>query len=292
MKNLNINSAHFRRRADALWRGLVSLVSLFLPFRFGGNPKGFDVSLTTHGSRILLVGVSIASFCLGTQAVRNVYLRIDQEEKLTLLKRLALIGLRLKGVQVLRGPRRGPHGKYWQYLHSIWDGETPFMLIDDDVVYPSDTAALLFLGAKTYPTNVCLRSFWFGCDLKGASLYKRWEMCKTQSTSHAIFATNVGGIVVQPKFAHRLITLGEAYRDFCGSVDDVWFHWVAVHYDLPYTQLVRDFRNPPTIPRSQNSGLHMTVNVHGNDEAISKQYGKSDYKIIEKALYTKTDEGR
>lgn len=260
------------RKVKVVIRGLRSIMTLLLPARLGQNQDGLDLSLTSYGNRLIVVGVAIASFCQGSSAVRNIYLTVDDEEKLTVIKRFFLNILKAKGVIILRGTRRGPHSKYWYYLHTVWDGKRSFMLIDDDVIYERGIADLLFEGAKMSPFNVCVRSLKFQVEGDVAMPYKSWPTFSSRHTGRSVFATNVGGVVIESSFAHKLIELNERYQDHCRNADDIWFHWVSVEYDMPYTQVHSEFKNPTPIPFTQGGGLSNTVNVSGNDVSIRGLY--------------------
>lgn len=257
-------------------RFLYALISLFVPGRFGGNEDGIDVSMTSYGSRIAAAGIAIASFCLGSDAIRRVYFTIDNEERPAWWKSLIIKLLMQKGVEILRGPSRGPHSKYWYYLHNKWDGLSSFFLIDDDVVYKNGIADLLFTGAKDAPFNACVRALVFITNGVEAPSYRLWPICTNKRTGPDVFATNVGGVVVKMEFSQKLIELGETYKVHCKTVDDVWFHWVGLRYDMPTTQIVSEFVNPTPIPFTQATALSNTVNVRGNDLAVCGLYSQDD----------------
>lgn len=261
---------------------LRSAVALFSPGRFSHNPNGLDISLTSYGFRIAIVGFAISSFCLRSKSIRNIYLTIDSEEEISAIKSFFLRLLKAKGVRVIRGPRRGPHSKYWYYLHTYWDGDRAFMLIDDDVIYEPGIADLLSNSAKDAPFNVCVRALRFEVASGRVNPYRAWPLYTTCGTSSSIFATNVGGVVIKPIFAQKLIELGEQYQTCCKNADDVWFHWVSVRYDMPYTLATPDFRNPTPIPLSQGNALSTGVNLMGNDTSIRGIYSSEDVRALEK----------
>jgi hypothetical protein len=269
---------------------MLAATSCFFSRRgFGGNPNGFDVSLTSHGTRILTAGIAIASFCRGAACIRTVYFTIDEEEQITLLVRLALGLLRRRDVRVLIGNRRGPHSKYWHFLHQAWDGSSPFILIDDDVIYEGGLADLLVEGSKKWENNVCVRALRLGLKDETIQPYKSWSPCIQAVTAYDVFATNVGGVVIKPQFARKLIDLGEAYKQHCQTADDIWFHWISVRHRMPYTLLVPTFLNPQPIPGTQASALNSTINRSGNDGAIAVQYTEADMRVIKSfscALFT------
>jgi len=270
------------RRAKILIHGLRSVLAFLVPIRFYRNTNGLDVSLTSYGYRIFVVGIAISSFCHGSRAIRDVYLAIDDEEEITLLKRVVFFLLQVKGVRIIRGPRRGPHAKYWHYLHSQWNGERSFILIDDDVVYDPGTADLLCMGAVDAPFNACVRSLCFQADAQGTKPYRSWPLCTAAGTSPFVFATNVGGVVIRPVFAKKLVELGEGYQAHCKHADDVWFHWISVRYGMPYSQITPAFRNPTPIPFSQGGALSGTLNVAGNDISIRSTYSSVDLEAMMK----------
>jgi hypothetical protein len=258
----------------------VATIIFLLPIKINKNCNGLDVSVTSYGWRILTVGIAITSFCFGSNSIRNVYFTIDEEEYLNLLKLFLLRWLKIKGVNIIRGPRRGTHSKYWYYLHNYWDGHRPFMLIDDDVIYDRNTADILFKAAQGAEGNVCVRSLICKIDGDRISPYKTWHLCRRMQSGYEVFATNVGGVVISSKFARQLIKLGEAYRKHCNTVDDIWFHWVSLRYEMPYTQAVSKFCNPVPIPFTQGNALSNTINVSGNDQALCLQYDEIDINKI------------
>ena len=196
------------------------------------------------------------------------------------MRRLALRFLKAKGVYVLRGPRRGPHSKYWYYLHHVWDRKDPFILIDDDVIYAADIPEILKAGLQSAPFNVCVRALDCSGDENRLRPYKEWPIWRDCRTSRRIFATNVGGVGIHPAFALKLLYMDEAYREHCPSADDVWFHWLSLKFDMPYTQVVEGFCNPTPLPFSQRNALSTTVNVTGNDLSIQKLYGCDEITVL------------
>ena len=146
------------------------------------------------------------------------------------------------------------------------------MLIDDDVVYENGVADILRRRAEVSPFNACLRSLKFLVEKEVVRPYKSWPIYNTCHTGSSIFATNVGGVVIKPVFARRLIELGDLYQDHCRNADDIWFHWVSLQYNMPYTQVISDFKNPTPIPFTQGKGLSNTVNISGNDASIQGLY--------------------
>jgi hypothetical protein len=270
------------RQGSAIWRFTVAAWRfLLVPRAFGGNPHGLDVSLTSHGLRILSAGLAIASFCVGAKHIRAVYFTIDEEERVTPLIRIALWLLQRRGVRVLVGGRRGPHSKYYHFLRQVWDGKRAFVLIDDDVIYGRGLADLLIAGAERCEHNACVRALRFQIGDGIVAQYRNWPLCVEAARGYDVFATNVGGVAVKPKFARKLIELGEAFQIHCQSADDIWFHWIAVRYRMPYTLIVSGFINPQPIPWSQGDALNSTVNIAGNDLAIINQYTPDDIHNIQ-----------
>jgi hypothetical protein len=271
-----------KRVWKATWRFIVAVTNFILvPARFPCAEEGYDVALTSHGGRILIAGIAIASFCQGASYIRHIYLTIDSEERITPSVRLAFWLLRRKGIRLIFGSRRGPHSKYWYFLHNVWNGERPFILIDDDVIYARGLADVLFQGASQCEYNACVRSLNFGKFNGRPTPYRIWRICEQAVSGYEVFATNVGGVVIKPSFARKLKELGESYMEHCRSNDDIWFHWVAVRHRMPYTQLLSEFVNPPPIPGTQAGGLTATVNSTGNDFTIAKQYSQADLMLLE-----------
>lgn len=256
--------------------------------KYGGNSKGLDVSLTTFGYRIYVVGIAIGSFVSHSKHIRNVYLTIDCEEELNALKKISIFLLKRKGVNVSVQPRRGPHSKYWYFISNFWDKKSPFLLIDDDVIYESDVANRLYQESLNTKSNLCVRAFRFGYSDNRIQPYVCWEPIFKVQANLTVFATNVGGVLITKKFGIKLLELGEQYMINCKSADDIWFHWVSVRYEMPYKQIADYFVNPQAIPLTQKGGLSNTINIHGNDESIKAQYTSKDLTKIFKST-TKND---
>jgi len=274
------------------WVRMVAVVGRFIwatssyflfPTRFPSNPDGLDVSLTSHGKRILTAGIAVTSFCAGANHIRHVYFTVDEEERITFSICICLYLLRRKGVRILVGTRRGPHSKYWYFMRQAWDRRSPFILIDDDVIYSGGLSDFLVEHSSACSNNACVRALRFRTDNGVVAPYSGWPFCLEPECGHSVFATNVGGVVIKPEFAFKLLELDEKYKEYCRSADDVWFHWVSVRYRMPYTQLLPAFLNPMPIPGTQGNALSATVNIAGNDQAIAGQYTRDDLLKIERS---------
>jgi hypothetical protein len=244
---------------------------------YGFESKSVDITLTTHGKRVYHVYVSIESIMRGNRKPRNIYLTLDNDENLSLLGKLIVKKMEANGVKILRGERVGPHAKYYAYLHSNWVEGEPFVVVDDDVLYSKGMLTKLVDAHITNPgSNICIRAFRIAMTEAGVDSYKNWSACTEKETSHKIFATNVGGVLVCPEFAEILRGMNDKFKQVCPKADDIWFHWISLRYRLPYFCCVDEFMNPPVIPFSQGDALHVTNNSGGNDKQIFATYSTAD----------------
>jgi hypothetical protein len=258
---------------------LVRFWTRLKPYAF--DEHSVDVSMTTHGTRIFGLPAAIESIVSGMQRPSSITVAIDNEEILTGSKQRVLKQLERLGITVLFGPRIGPHAKYYHFLCKRWKEGTPFVVMDDDILYRKDILFSLVRAGRERPShNICTRSLLITANGTSMRKYSEWAINRRSGARKDIFATNVGGVYVCAAFAQRLREQGSEFRDKCPKADDVWFKWVSLRHALPYYQCLDEFYAPAVIPFTQGAALFKSNMVEGNDAQIALTFSDQDVQLV------------
>lgn len=238
------------------------------------------ISLTTISSRIDRVEKTISSICNQTRKVHSINLYISSEPFLIdkgiqhtnpVLKDIAAMG-----VNIYHTPNIGPYRKQLPLISQLNAAkappQTPFVTIDDDVIYPSTIIDHLMTELENSEAIVAHRGRKMRLD-NGRILEYGSFPPPSERTSLFNVGTGKNGI------AYRLGYFSKNPRDFVGHIiaptaDDIWCKWVTSAYCIPTLILEPkaaydpslDF--PETEPLDKN-GLFHKYNAKGiNDNAI------------------------
>lgn len=227
-----------------------------------------DVSLTSHGNRIYFLPIVLFSITrLNNTLWERIYIHIDQEEDLSIWKKLILwLTKTLFPVQILFGKSKGPHSKYYSYLFQVFRNK-PFVLIDDDMFYSKRKLKKLITHGQLSKFNTSLRCVKAKFHNNNFLPYNTWKPILDKEKSLNVFATNVGGTYVTPEFAKAVKKNFESHQYF-PFADDVFFYFIALKEKMPYST-TGCFYEPKLIPLTQINALWKTnVNEGRNDEQI------------------------
>jgi hypothetical protein len=133
------------------------------------------VSLTSYGSRIESVHLTIESIARGSVRPARMILWIDSIDDLNALPP-ALERQRGRGLEILLADNYGPHTKYYPYVESETNFAVPLVTADDDIIYPSNWLAGLMTAHRTHPHAIVgywIRRLAFGADGRPAT-YTAW----------------------------------------------------------------------------------------------------------------------
>ncbi|WP_306232638.1 hypothetical protein [Agrococcus beijingensis] len=236
------------------------------------------VTMTTHGSRILLAWVALESIARGDVLPRRLILSLDAPELArplpAPLRRLVARGLEI----VPAKPGLRVHAKYWPYVGAIAQHRMPLVVSDDDMIYPQRWLRVLVDAHRAQPELVHgFRVHEMQCSEGAVWPYHLWMPADGTAPSFAHFATGVSGQILPTALLDRLHAAGEAFRELAPSADDVWINAQAVRAGIRTAQVEQRSRNFPFVPATQATGLYQ-VNVAGreNDAQLAQSLQPAD----------------
>lgn len=234
---------------------------------------GPAVSLTSHGSRIATAFATVESIGLGSVRPRRIVLWLDSEKDVTELDE-RLRRLVARGLEVRLTDNLGPHTKYYPYVDQLWDGSSPLVTADDDILYPTNWLSRLVRAQRDFPDMVnCHRAWTVGVGVQGALLpYSSWAACSTSRPGSRTFATGVSGVIYPPGILRMLRDRKLEFTTKCLRADDVWLHYVAVDNDVPIRQIRPRGRHFPVVVSAQAVKLQQDNIAGGNDRQIQATY--------------------
>jgi len=234
---------------------------------------GPAVSLTSHGSRIATAFATVESIGLGSVRPRRIVLWLDSEKDVTELDE-RLRRLVARGLEVRLTDNLGPHTKYYPYVDQLWDGSSPLVTADDDILYPTNWLSRLVRAQRDYPDMVnCHRGWTVGVGEDGELLpYSSWAACSKSRPGSRTFATGVSGVIYPPGMLRMLRDRQLEFTTKCLRADDVWLHYVAVDNDVPIRQIRPRGRHFPVVVSAQAVKLQQDNIAGGNDRQIQATY--------------------
>ncbi|TXS96710.1 glycosyltransferase family 2 protein [Parahaliea maris] len=236
------------------------------------------ISLTTIGSRLDNVALTIESLMQQTQRASRIVLCLDRETFRWRELPLSLSRQQGRGLEILFCERDlGPHTKYYYTLQKYPD--SLLLTVDDDKLYPDDMVARLLVAHRAQPGVVhCHRGH--GMTFRRGQIrpYKRWQWNTLRSeASPLVFPTGVGGVLYFPGCFDEHVLDDGLFRQLCPSADDVWLKAMTLARGVDCQVVPRDYlwktRNL-TIPGSQQTALKRRNKhaVSGNDAQIARTF--------------------
>lgn len=235
------------------------------------------VSLTSYGSRIHKVHLTIESIARGSTRPRRLILWLDDKEALldptSELRRLTRRGLELR-----YAPDYGPHKKYFPALEvSLEDGASRLITADDDVIYPRWWLDRLMSAAKEDPSSiVAYRARRVTLTHDGFAAWNEWPLCASSTPSLLNFSIGEAGVAYPRSVLQALRARGTRFTELAPRVDDIWLHSTAISANVRTRQVSRKPLRPLIVPGSQTTTLAQSnIEGGGNDEALRKNYDSS-----------------
>jgi len=262
------------RRLEKLRASAIPTPALLRP------PPGTGpvVSMTSFPARLKTVSFVVTSLFEQTRPPAEIHLWLGRDEvpKRSYLPR-RLSELESRGLRVHFADRTRHH--YDKFLHAAeWNANRPYIIVDDDVIYPPTALEHLLAGHRRYPGavigNRCHR-IEPGPD-GGLAPYRDWTReVRAAGPSHRLLATGAGGVLYPPGFLDEpTVTRIEDILGRAPYADDLWLKACALARDIPVyaTDLSKGsdwyHRYTPTMM----AGTLMKVNVERglNDTQIER----------------------
>jgi hypothetical protein len=225
---------------------------------------GFTVSLTSFPQRIDKVYLVIESILRQTEMPSRIVLWLSKEQ-FNSIESLPenLLKLRSRGLDIkLSAGDLRSFKKYYFLLKEQPDAN--FIIVDDDIFYPSNMLHNLIKTHKKYPTAVCAnRCYQIASDKK----YIEWELLNGEESSprHDLLPTGCGGVLYPANSLNEAAMDIQLFSELSQDADDIWLNCCAYLND---TQFVYTGKNEYflSVLSKNNSHLH-TKNVgHSNND--------------------------
>jgi hypothetical protein len=244
-------------------------------------PGGPIVSLTTYGTRVQSVYLTLESIGAGSLLPARLILWIDDLEAFH-NRPLSIRRLEIRGLEVRLTRNYGPHTKYFPYLLSTQTFSLPLVTADDDVLYPGSWLAELWSAYCENPHVVsCHRAHSIPIIDGELAPYVCWAGCQSTEPSARHFATGVSGCIYPPEFLHLLKLAGSGFLECCPRADDIWLNVNASRAGFKVMQIGPRSLNFPFIPGTQDRGLvRVNVGEGENDRQIARTLMPSDVERI------------
>ena len=235
--------------------------------------KGIIVSLTSYGSRLETVHLSIKSVLSQTlrpQAIALYLAESENEARITpQLKSLEQFGLRIVyGVTEYRS-----HNKYY-YAFADYPSSS-IITIDDDLLYPPDYIESFVRAQRVVGECVfARRTHKITLDSSGKlKKYCEWEgewSSDDYVPRHSLLATTGHGSMYIPEVIKKLESDPRDFMKYSPSADDIWLKFVEVNAGIKVVHVPNTCNTPYLIPGTQDTSLTAyNVGDGGNDKAIS-----------------------
>jgi GT2 family glycosyltransferase len=203
------------------------------------NNSGSDlvVSMTSFPARLKTVYLAIRSLLEQTRRPKEIHLWLGRDEvpsKNWLPGKLR--ELEEHGLQIHFSPRT--FHQYDKYLHnSVLNADAPFVLVDDDVIYPPQALEHLLAAHQQYPDAVIgNRCHKIGLDKDGNfTSYKAWKReQRLPGPSLQLMPTGAGGVLYPIGFlSHEMVTNIDDILSHAPYADDIWLKTCALARGLP-----------------------------------------------------------
>lgn len=246
------------------------------------SPEGISVvSLTSFGTRLERVYLTIESIGAGRRRPRRLILWVDDDQILADLPK-QLARLKNRGLEVLPTDDLGPHKKYFPYVSSA-ELSSPLVTADDDVYYSRGWLETLEEAHRMHPEDVvALRARWVEFEDSEIAPYNSWPRAPIAKTSPRVFPTGVGGVLYPLAVQRALRDGGNAFLNCAPRADDVWLHVTTIRIGAAARQ-----EAPPNriqivpVRASGESGLwESNVVKSGNDIQVMATYTERDLSLL------------
>lgn len=243
------------------------------------------VSLTSHGTRIDSVALTIESIAAGRAKPSQLILWVDDNDDFERATRhRAIRRLVSRGLTVSVARPMGPHAKYYPYVDLVEMHSVPLVTADDDILYPRKWLEGLLAALDKEPAVIhCYRAHRFSLLNGEPAPYMTWPPAVGTDARLSNFLTGVSGVIYPPVFLNLLKQEGESFRRLAPKADDVWINSRAVKHGVPVAQITPNAVLFPVLLGTQREAL-WRHNTGGNDSQISASYSSDLVAVISEEI--------
>ena len=233
--------------------------------------SGFDLTLTSHSSRVSRAFAAIESVCSGPVKPRRIILFLSDADLSRPLPP-PLVRLASRGLEILRCEDVGPHTKLQPYLALHEYFTHPVVTIDDDVFYDGNLLLDLVSAWTARPEIIhCSRARKIVLRGSGFAPYASWPLCDQSVPSYSNFVTGVGGVIYPPEFLSALKGAGDGYRHVCPMADDIWINKQALRAGFRVCQMKSAPAKLLDVPGARRTARFKTNVRHGENDVQLRQ---------------------
>jgi hypothetical protein len=243
----------------------------------GNKPKreigNFTVCLTSFPQRIDKLHLVICTLLLQTIVPKKITLFLSQDQFSSLSKLpkklLAMQDFGLT-IQLVEGDLRA----YKKYFYQLTEHPTEnFIIVDDDIFYPSVLLEHLYKAHLDNPTKVCANRC---ARIEPQQPYRNWKLLtqKKPVVATDIIPTGCGGVFYPAGSLSTYAIDNKLFSSLCPDADDIWLNVSAYLQKTEFLYTGYFIYYLPVIHR-KNINLHaQNVANDGNDK---KFYTTRDY---------------
>lgn len=234
-----------------------------------GNKEDVIVSLTSFPSRINNLWVGIESLLRQSAPPQKIYIWLSRKQfhdSATIPFSLRRLEKRGVDIRLVDGDIRS-HKKYY-YVFREHPNDL-IMLVDDDIIYPSDLIQSL-LNARGMIASDKIITHKYGYIMRYTvngelEPYKKWGSFYSAYDGGNLFFGSGGGTLLRPSdLYHDVLDLSLALQ-LCPLADDVWLNAMAKLALCSYAKV----EDGPVLPIYNKSAHNLSdVNVKGNENDV------------------------
>lgn len=227
----------------------------------------YVISLTSFPKRLQTLPYVIQSLVNQSYPPQEIHLNIGMDEiphKAWLPS--ALHAFEKQGLKINFSPKTSH--QYDKYLHNYpLNEQYPFVIVDDDVIYPPESMETLIKGHETYPEAIIAnRAHFIKADAGGVlAPYSEWKReVNFSRPSLRLMPTGAGGVLYPRGFLlNDIISDVTKILQYAPYADDIWLKFCALALGLPTyaTELSEDSKWYHRYTPTMRAGTLMAANV-------------------------------
>lgn len=244
---------------------------------------GLIVSFTSFPARIKKVHLVVESILRQSVLPDRIILWLSKEQFPTidsLPKKL--LEQRKRGLEI--NLCEGDLRSYKKFYYTVRDyPDADFIIIDDDIIYPSDIIETLLNCNKEYPNTVCFNRGHQLCILDNKiNNYKSWKSLDSGTKPrYDIMATGVGGVYYPANILNQQVLNENVFMEICKYADDIWLYIMTLLNDNKLVKTNYNRTLLPVINKNNKTLTSINVGEDLNDSQIKdvRDYFINEYKI-------------
>lgn len=278
------DSLFHKMKIDSMARFIIrNMVNILLPLQYKrynqskNQKENLIISLTSFPARINNVHLVIESILRQTIRPEKIILWLSQEQFQSLDSLPSkLLLLRDRGLDIIFVDEDIRSFKKFYYTVKRYP-EFDFIIIDDDVFYPSDLIENLLEYQKKFPGNVIFnRGRKVLVKDNEIQSYREWEKLKGQKEpSYDIMPTGMGAVLYPKNILPKEVLNKSVFLQHCKFADDIWLYAMVLHNNKSLVKTNEDRTFIPVLNKNDESLAKTNRNLLRNDiqlESLKKYY--------------------